>query len=262
MHEDQLFLHYRYETTYDVYEYRFYYFIDDANRLNVTLSRHDYNRSNQKLKVFNYVEYIENHYEKNFVKTGEYAMTIYDFETGVVYRKSLYLDNNYISQFYVPNTQTEYTFYMKDGQPAHYSQLVQYIHNQIKMSGYLNLTDITIGLNYIEGWNFLKPLGSSIYSSSGTLYLDDTPINDALVVTFDPETGNVTYVTDDSYPYEVVDEDLITLSRFGLSSGYTYASIEDLFNDGIDYDRLYQSRYAMRMSLHEVESLFESLMNP
>lgn len=42
----------------------------------------------------------------------------------------------------------------------------------------------------------------------------------------------------------------------------TYATIEDLFNDGIDYDQSYQSRYSMDMSLIEVETLFESLMNP
>jgi len=152
IHEDQLYLLYRYESSYDVYEYIYYYFIDDQNRLNASLSRYHFNRSDQKLKVFNYVEYIENHYEKNFELTSEYTKTIYDFESREVYRKRMYMDYNYISQFYVPNTHTEYTFYMKDGKPAYYSHLVQYIHNQIKLISRINLTEIEIGLNYIEGW--------------------------------------------------------------------------------------------------------------
>ncbi len=258
MHEDQIYLYYRFTDNIGTYEYKYHYFIDEFDKLNVTLSRKKYNLLNQH---FSCVQYVEDHFEKNWSYNGQYEITIYDFDSGVVYRKSMYDDTYYDSRFYVPDISTEFFFSMTYGTPKTYSKLTQYIHNQIKLSSYFDLTNVEIGMNYVDGWNYLHKVPSD-YGYKGTLYIDDTPIDDRLVVELDEITGALIYITDDGYPYEKVDEDIISLSRFGLSSGYTYDMIEDLFSDGIAYNMSFQDHYSMNLSIDEVEALFEPLMNP
>ena len=260
MHEDQIYLYYRFTDNIGTYEYIYYYFVDEFDHLNVTLSRKKYNRLNQHLEKFSCVQYIEGSFEKNWSYNSQYEMTIYDFESGEVYRKSMYNDESYTSRFYVPEIATEFIFFMENGTPNWYSNLTQYTHNQIKLSSSFDLRNVEIGMNYIDGWNYVHRLPSDT-GFKGILYMDDTPIDDRLVVELDDVTGSLIYITDDSYPYEKVDEDIVSLSRFGLSSGYTYDMIEDLFSDGIIYNQSFQEYYSMDLSIDEVKTLFDALMN-
>ncbi|HBG32426.1 MAG TPA: hypothetical protein DDW82_01605, partial [Acholeplasmataceae bacterium] len=105
----------------------------------------------------------------------------------------------------------------------------QFEQNHIKLSVDDTLESVSLRLNQIEGWNRIK-LSNYSNPQPVTLYLDDVAVDDALIAEYDEITGNVMLKLESNFG-DLIPEDLISLERYGLDSGYDYVTINALFDD-------------------------------
>ncbi|HAX03746.1 MAG: hypothetical protein A2Y45_08495 [Tenericutes bacterium GWC2_34_14] len=255
----EIFLTYSKEDDMGQEIFIYYYNLDEQSGLSVEFTYIEYNFEDE-IEEISYVKYLNDTYEINMVYDGDYHMTHYNIQTSEVISNSFFDPNAYRYHYYDPEKDISFVFPTDGITISDNSYLTVYEQNQIKFKSNQRLSNVSLNLFFIIDWNKLKVDDPYLTPSTATLYHDDQIIDEDLVVYYNSSLGSVELLVIEHTPTSKVDEDIITLSRFGLDSGYTYEKINTMFDDGFMDIQDALNRYDLKMSYEEVIELFESTL--
>jgi len=231
IHEQQLYFTYSVRFSYSVYKYMFYISKDSNQKIHLEFLQVITDYSDYDVEHVHYVLYDEDVKELNMSFDGwDKNISYYDIVTKEKIESSFGLWWNQSSiTYYDPELETEFECEIDDNGVIGDTSLLQFEQNHIKLSVDDTLESVSLRLNQIEGWNRIK-LSNYSNPQPVTLYLDDVAVDDALIAEYDEITGNVMLKLESNFG-DLIPEDLISLERYGLDSGYDYVTINALFDD-------------------------------
>ncbi len=266
MHDSEIYITYSNRTSYGREVFTYYYVLNEDDTLYVEFSLITYDDEDE-ITDMSYVEYKEDDYELNMIYESVmydydyYEITHNNIQSSEVISTHFYSPGAYRYHYYDPVKDISYVFSTDGITAGKNSFLTQYEENQIKLNCDMDLSRISINLYFVNGWTKLKVDELYIHPTTATLYQNELLIDENLIVTYDSVLGSVEWNSFVNSYNERVEEDLITLSRFGLNSGYTYESIDTMFEDGFRDSIDAINRYDLKMSYSEAIDLFESTFN-
>ncbi len=232
IHEEQVYLSYSVRISGSIDKYMFYISKDSNQKMHLEFLYSITNLAENEIDYIHYVLYDEDVKELNMYFDGwGRSISYYDIATQEKIESSFGLWWNQSSiTYYDPELETEFKCDIDENGVIGDASLTQFEQNHIKLNTNDTMSELSIRLNQIEGWNRIK-VERNAHPYTTTLYLDEIAVDDTLVVEYDRNTGNVMLNLESITSNIPISENLITLEAYGLDSGYDYVTINALFDD-------------------------------
>lgn len=235
-------------------EYTFYMELDELEKLHVIAEFETIISSG--VSEYIYLEYIEDEKEM-YIVYDQYGASYYYFDliTQERIKWSDSYDDQYHINYYNPVNDLEFSgMYHSDGMMSYILFLYENGHRKLS---YSSDDRYGIGLNHVTGWDSIKrTIDEEDSDSYFHLYQDGEMIDEKLVTYLSEQTGDVIFHINTSLFEEVSLEDLISLSHFGLNSGFTLDDIETLREDTLNQVNSARDFYGLSLTKEEMLTWF------